>query len=88
MTMHDYDPVSNSGSSPWKVLFQVVFTSTVIAGFLVAGMYTAIEIMDLRHRVEALEETVSQPIELELILPGQFEVEPTPTPAPRKGRDC
>jgi hypothetical protein len=84
--MHEYCDPPDRGTTGFQLLMRSVVASVVIGCFLTMGIYTAVETLNLRARVEALEEAMSQPIELELIIPGEFEIEPIP--APRKGRDC
>jgi len=81
--MHDYDPMPDSGATGWSVLLDAFFSIILCSALIAGGCFAMIEVLHLRDRIEAVEEALEEPIEIELLIP---DIEPTP--APRRGRDC
>lgn len=69
--MHeDCNPLPDHGTITCKLLAWAIFTGAVLGLFIVAGFASAVEVLDLRARVEALEKAMAPPIRIEI---EQFE---------------
>jgi hypothetical protein len=90
--MHEYcGHPPDTGTTGWKLLAQTIFMVVVIGCFLGMGIASAVEVLNLRARVEAIEEVLSQPIQIELDFKElQFPDEKFEVPSlePRKGGVC
>jgi hypothetical protein len=63
-------------------VFETICITIVVAVFCMAGYIATIEFLDLRQRVERIEQKLEEPIELEIIIPDITIPFGEPTPAP------
>jgi hypothetical protein len=65
-----------------KRVLETLCITIVVAVFCMAGYIATIEFLDLRQRVERIEQQLEEPIELEIIIPDIVVPFGEPTPAP------